>query len=62
MPIEGHQAEPESEALGQRTVTVHPQEIDEILYNPGMGFADFHFGAFGRPMTREEYPRSTVAY
>lgn len=24
-------------------VTVHPREIDEVLYNPGMGFADFHF-------------------
>ncbi len=45
----------------EKTVTVHPREIDEILYNPGMGFADFHFG-FGHPPTVEEYPRATVAY
>lgn len=62
MSIEGHYAEAGSEPLAQRTVTVHPQEIDEILYNPGMGVADFHLGAFSHPMTREEYPRSTVAY
>ena len=30
------------------TVTVQPSEIDDILYNPGMGFADFHLG-FGNP-------------
>jgi len=58
---EGSHAPAGSEPIVQRTVTVHPQEIDEILYNPGMGFADFHFG-FGHPMTREEHPRSTVAY
>lgn len=62
MPTDGYHAEAASEPLAQRNVTVQPQEIDEILYNPGMGFADFHFGQFGRPMTREEYPRSTVAY
>lgn len=42
-------------------VTVQPREIDEVLYNPGMGFADFHFG-FGHPPTAEEYPHTTVAY
>jgi len=25
-------------------VTVHPAVIDDVLTNPGMGFADFHFG------------------
>lgn len=25
-------------------VTVHPTGIDDVLTNPGMGFADFHFG------------------
>ncbi len=25
-------------------VTVHPARIDDVLTNPGMGFADFHFG------------------
>jgi hypothetical protein len=42
-------------------VTVHPTEINDILYNPGMGFADFHFG-FERKLRAEEYPRATVAY
>ena len=26
------------------TVTVDPKRIDEVLTNPGMGFASFHFG------------------
>jgi len=43
------------------TVTVHPAEIDDILYNPGMGFADSHFG-IGSPLPASEHPRSTVAY
>ncbi len=43
------------------TVTVHPREIDDIFYNPGMGFADFHFG-FGHPPPTSIYPRPTVAY
>ncbi|WP_172834156.1 DUF4832 domain-containing protein [Nitrospira japonica] len=42
-------------------VTVYPLQIDDILYNPGMGFADFHFG-FDHPPSRTQYPRSTVAY
>jgi hypothetical protein len=42
-------------------VTVHPRENDDILYNPGMGFADSHFG-FGHPPPTSVYPRSTVAY
>jgi hypothetical protein len=46
---------------GSAPVTVRPVEIDEILYNPGMGFADFHFG-FGHPPPADHYPRSTVAY
>src|SRR5262245_52783929 len=44
-----------------RTVTVRPAEIDDILYNPGMGFADFHFG-IGEPLPPSQHPRSTVAY
>lgn len=44
------------------TVTVVPVELDDILYNPGMGFADFHFGSHNRPAVPAEYPRSTVAY
>jgi hypothetical protein len=31
-----------------RMITVQPAEIDDILYNPGIGFADFHFG-WGHP-------------
>jgi hypothetical protein len=43
------------------TVTVRPAEIDDILYNPGMGFADSHFG-IGSPLPSSQHPRSTVAY
>jgi hypothetical protein len=42
-------------------VIVHPREITDILYNPGMGFADFHFG-FDHPPAPGTYPQSTVAY
>ena len=45
----------------EKTVTVHPREIDDALYNPGIGFADFHFG-FGHPPPVEQYPHATVAY
>src|SRR5687768_12342603 len=45
----------------EKTVTVRPREIDDILYNPGMGFTDFHFG-FGHPPPVEAYPHATVAY
>lgn len=45
----------------ENRVTVHPREIDDILYNPGMGFTDFHFG-FGHPPPVEAYPHATVAY
>jgi hypothetical protein len=43
------------------TVTIRPTETDNVLYNPGMGFADFHFG-FGHPPPQSEYPPQTVAY
>jgi hypothetical protein len=43
------------------TVTVYPREIKDVLYNPGMGLADFHFG-FGHPPSTDQYPRQTVAY
>jgi Domain of unknown function (DUF4832)/Beta-galactosidase len=43
------------------TVTARPTEIDDVLYNPGMGFADFHF-AIGSPLPFDQHPRSTVAY
>ncbi len=42
-------------------VTDRPVEIHDVLYNPGMGFADFHFG-WGNSPPPEEYPRQTVAY
>ena len=45
----------------QIVTTVTPREIDDVLYNPGIGFADFHFG-FGDPPSLDEYPRQTVAY
>ena len=47
-----------------KTVTVRPVEISDVLYNPGMGFADFQFGwGSGKPLpTPEEYPPQTIAY
>ncbi|GKS56572.1 beta-galactosidase [Nitrospira sp.] len=42
--------------------TVHPVETDDLLFNPGMGMADFHFGFGHPPNVPEEYPPSTVAY
>src|SRR5207245_8617817 len=44
------------------TVTVQPTEIDDILYNPGMGFADFHLGFGKPPLPPSQHPRPTVAY
>jgi hypothetical protein len=53
---------PDAVALSAgRTMTVGPTEIDDILYNPGMGLADFHFG-IGSPLPSSQHPRSTVAY
>ena len=43
------------------TVTVRPVETSDVLYNPGMGFADFHFG-WGHPPPPNQYPPQTVAY
>jgi hypothetical protein len=47
-----------------KSVTVRLLEISDVLYNPGMGFADFQFGwGSGKPLpTPEEYPPQTVAY
>ncbi|MGB9339854.1 MAG: hypothetical protein WCB63_11475, partial [Polyangiales bacterium] len=60
------------------TVTVEPSRIDEVLTNPGMGFASFHFGWWCNlpPITYppehcadrvrkqwpENYPESGTAY
>ena len=41
--------------------TVRPTETTDVLYNPGMGFADFHFGS-GNPPPPSQYPPQTVAY
>ena len=59
--LESHEGDAHKASLTTGAITVHPHESDEVLVNPGMGFADFHFG-FGRSMTREEYPPSSVAY
>jgi hypothetical protein len=40
------------------TTTVHPTEINDILNNPGKGFAEF----YGRELSLEEHPTPTVAY
>ena len=55
MPTEDHHAETGRKPIAQRTVTVHPQEINEVLYNPGMGLADFHFG-FEHPPSTDRVP------
>lgn len=52
---------PSASAFTGNIVTVRPHEIDDVLYNPGMGFADFHFG-FGHPPQSDEYPHTTLAY
>jgi hypothetical protein len=58
----GARTAPNAVALASpQTVTVRPTEIDDILYNPGMGFADFHF-EIGSPLPPGQHPRSTVAY
>ena len=49
------------EANDRSFTTVTPRQIDDVLYNPGIGFADFHFG-FGNPPSADEHPRQTVAY
>ena len=48
-------------AQAEPMVTAHPREIKDVLYNPGMGLADFHFG-FEHPPSTDQYPRQTVAY
>jgi hypothetical protein len=54
-------ASQQKETDEQFFTTVNPREIDDVLYNPGIGFADFHFG-FGNPPSADEYPRQTIAY
>lgn len=49
------------EAQAEPMVTVHAKEIKDVLYNPGMGLADFHFG-FEHPPSTDQHPRQTVAY
>jgi hypothetical protein len=57
-------APPHTEGSESADKTVRPVEIDDVLYNPGMGIADFQFGAgWGKPPPPpEEYPPQTVAY
>ena len=58
---DGNRSSVSDAQASKATVTVRPREIDDLLYNPGMGFTDFHFG-FGHPPPIEDYPRATVAY
>lgn len=60
-PSGGQPADRSGMASAPHRITIHPREIADILYNPGMGFADFHFG-FDHPPEPGTYPRSTVAY
>ena len=43
------------------TVTVTPTAIDDLLLNPGLGFADFALG-WGSPPPASDYPPGTVGY
>ena len=68
----------QADAPGLGDVTVNPTRIDDVLINPGMGFADFHFGWWCNlpPITYtpevcaaralenwpENYPRAGTAY
>jgi hypothetical protein len=49
-----------SSTAGAETVTATPTEIDDVLVNPGIGFADF--SVEGSPASFTEYPRGTVGY
>ncbi|MDP9132999.1 MAG: beta-galactosidase, partial [Nitrospirota bacterium] len=60
-PSDGNPPTATTAQSSERIVTVRPREIDDLLYNPGMGVTDFHFG-FGHPPTVDEYPHATVAY
>jgi chitodextrinase len=42
--------------------TVYPTESNEILYNPGMGFANFHDSWGGPTPSFSAYPTARVAY
>jgi hypothetical protein len=44
------------------TTTAVPVESSEILNNPGMGFADFHFGWGAPTLPLSQYPVTRVAY
>jgi hypothetical protein len=43
------------------SVSVRPTEIDDVLYNPGIGFADFHFG-LDNPPPPDQHPPQRIAY
>jgi hypothetical protein len=49
-----------SEATGADTVVVKPQEIDDVLVNPGMGWTTFH--SFQGDPQNANYPASSIAY
>ena len=42
------------------TTVVTPEEIDDVLVNPGMGWTTFH--RFNADHTPAEYPQSSIAY
>ena len=43
-PLPDYSVPEPAEPPAPGTVTVHPDRTDEVLVNPGMGFASFHFG------------------
>jgi hypothetical protein len=50
-----------AETIAPSLTFVHPKEINDILYNPGIGFADFHFG-FDNPPPPDQHPPQRVVY
>jgi hypothetical protein len=77
-PVPDYSIPDPADPPGPGTVTVDPKRIDEVLTNPGMGFASFHFGWWCNlpPITYppkecaarviknwpENYPKSGTAY
>lgn len=48
--------------VSAQTTTINPIESNEILYNPGMGFANFHDSWGGPTPSFAAYPTARVAY
>ncbi|MFQ1650658.1 DUF4832 domain-containing protein [Aeromonas veronii] len=43
------------------TLTIHPEPVEDLLHNPGVGIEEFH-NSWGHPLSLAEHPVSTVDY